>query len=87
MYQEYTNIETGEKEYRHIQDEPVKVKKLSKNAKRKAKRYGKKSKTKVLGITSYQYACIETHRARFGANPELKLILKGYWYLHSLVYN
>ena len=76
MYQEYTNIETGEKEYRHIQDEPVKVEKLSKNAKRKAKRYPKK--TKVLGITSYQYACIETHRAHFGTNPELKWILAGY---------
>lgn len=85
MYQQYTNIETGETEYRFIQDEPVKVKKLSKNAKRKAKRYGKKSKTKVLGITSYQYACIETHRARYGANPELKLILQGYWYLYSLL--
>lgn len=78
MYQEYTNIENGNIEYRFIQDESKEVKKLSKNAKRKAKRYGKKSKTKVLGITSYQYACIETHRARFGANPELKLILQGY---------
>lgn len=85
MYQEYTNIENGNIEYRFIQDESKEVKKLSKNAKRKAKRYGKKSKTKVLGITSYQYACIETHRARFGANPELKLILQGYWYLYSLV--
>ena len=74
MYQEYTNIETGKIEYRHIQDEPVKIKKLSKNAKRKAKRYGKKSKTKVLGITAHQYACVLTHRARYGANPELKVI-------------
>jgi len=77
MYKEYVNID-GNVEYRFIQAEPKEVKKLSKNAKRKAKRYGKKSKTKVLGITSYQYACIETHRARYGANPELKLILQGY---------
>ena len=77
MYKEYTNIETGESEYIHIQDEPE-VKKLSKNAKRKAKRYGKPTKTQILGITGYQYGCIETHRARFGANPELKLILAGY---------
>ena len=54
------------------------IEKLSKNQKRKAKRYSEKTKTKVLGITAYQYACIETHRARFGANPELKLILQGY---------
>ena len=54
------------------------VEKLSKNQKRKAKRYSEKTKTKVLGITAYQYACVETHRARFGANPELKLILQGY---------
>lgn len=74
MYKEYTNIETGEIEYRFTCVEPIKVKKLSKNAKRKAKRYGKKSKTKVLGVTAYQYACIETHRARYGANPELKVI-------------
>ena len=73
MYQQYTNIETGEIEYRFTCVEPIN-KKLSKNAKRKAKRYGKKSKTKVLGITAYQYACIETHRARYGANPELKVI-------------
>tara|TARA_R110000751_G_scaffold20239_1_gene59574 strand:- start:174 stop:401 length:228 start_codon:yes stop_codon:yes gene_type:complete len=53
-------------------------KELSKNQKRKAKRYGKKSKIiKVLGITAYQYACVETHRARFGVNPELKLIITG----------
>jgi hypothetical protein len=78
MYQVYTNIETGKREYRHIQDEPVKVEKLSKNQKRKAKRYSEKTKTKVLGITAYQYACVETHRAHFGANPELKLILAGY---------
>jgi hypothetical protein len=61
--------------------EPAKaepIKKLSKNQKRKAKRYSEKTKTKVLGITAYQYACIETHRAHFGANPELKLILAGY---------
>jgi hypothetical protein len=61
--------------------EPAKaepIKKLSKNQKRKAKRYSEKIKTKVLGITAYQYACIETHRAHFGANPELKLILAGY---------
>jgi putative salt-induced outer membrane protein YdiY len=61
--------------------EPAKaepIKKLSKNQKRKAKRYSEKIKTKVLGITAYQYACVETHRARFGANPELKLILAGY---------
>jgi putative salt-induced outer membrane protein YdiY len=61
--------------------EPAKaepIKKLSKNQKRKAKRYSEKTKTKVLGITAYQYACVETHRARFGANPELKLILAGY---------
>ena len=62
--------------------EPVKkaepIKKLSKNQKRKAERYSEKTKTKVLGITAYQYACIETHRARFGANPELKLMLQGY---------
>ena len=45
---------------------------------RKAKRYGKRTKTQILGVTGYQYACIETHRARFGANPELKLILAGY---------
>ena len=77
MYKEYVNID-GNVEYRFIQAEPKEIKKLSKNAKRKAKRYGKKSKTKVLGITSYQYACIETHRARYGANPELKLILQGY---------
>jgi len=73
MYQEYTNIETGEIEYRFTCVEPINQK-LSKNAKRKAKRYGKKSKTKVLGITAYQYACIETHRARYGANPETKVI-------------
>ena len=73
MYKEYVNID-GNVEYRFIQTEPKEVKKLSKNAKRKAKRYGKKSKTKFLGITSYQYACIETHRARYGANPELKVI-------------
>ena len=54
------------------------VEKLSKNQKRKAKRYSEKTKTKVLGITAYQYACVETHRAHFGANPELKLILAGY---------
>ena len=54
------------------------VEKLSKNQKRKAKRYSEKTKTKVLGITAYQYACVETHRARFGVNPELKLILQGY---------
>ena len=77
MYKEYVNID-GNVEYRFIQAEPKEVKKLSKNAKRKAKRYGKKSKTKVLGITSYQYACIETNRARYGVNPELKLILQGY---------
>ena len=61
--------------------EPAKaepIKKLSKNQKRKAKRYSEKIKTKVLGITAYQYACVETHRARFGVNPELKLILQGY---------
>jgi hypothetical protein len=61
--------------------EPAKaepIKKLSKNQKRKAKRYSEKTKTKVLGITAYQYACVETHRAHFGANPELKLILAGY---------
>jgi hypothetical protein len=61
--------------------EPAKaepIKKLSKNQKRKAKRYSEKIKTKVLGITAYQYACVETHRAHFGANPELKLILAGY---------
>jgi len=73
MYKEYINID-GNVEYRFIQAEPKEIKKLSKNAKRKAKRYGKKSKTKFLGITSYQYACIETHRARYGANPELKVI-------------
>ena len=73
MYKEYVNID-GNVEYRFIQTEPKEVKKLSKNAKRKAKRYGKKSKTKFLGITSYQYACIETNRARYGANPELKVI-------------
>jgi hypothetical protein len=54
------------------------LEKLSKNQKRKAKRYSEKIKTKVLGITAYQYACVETHRAHFGANPELKLILAGY---------
>ena len=54
------------------------IKKLSKNQKRKAERYSEKTKTKVLGITAYQYACVETHRARFGVNPELKLILQGY---------
>ena len=74
MYKEYTNIETGNIEYRHIENEPVKVEKLSKNAKRKAKRYGKRTKTQILGVTGYQYACIETHRARYGANPELKVI-------------
>ena len=61
--------------------EPAKaepIEKLSKNQKRKAKRYSEKIKTKVLGITAYQYACVETHRAHFGANPELKLILAGY---------
>jgi len=61
--------------------EPAKaepIKKLSKNQKRKAKRYSEKIKTKVLGITAYQYACVETHRARFGVNPELKLILQGH---------
>jgi hypothetical protein len=61
--------------------EPAKaepIEKLSKNQKRKAKRYSEKTKTKVLGITAYQYACVETHRAHFGANPELKLILAGY---------
>jgi hypothetical protein len=57
--------------------EPAKaepIKKLSKNQKRKSKRYSEKTKTKVLGITAYQYACVETHRARYGANPELKVI-------------
>jgi hypothetical protein len=61
--------------------EPAKaepIKKLSKNQKRKAKRYSEKIKTKVLGITAYQYSCVETHRAHFGVNPELKLILQGY---------
>ena len=61
--------------------EPAKaepIKKLSKNQKRKAKRYSEKTKTKVLGITAYQYSCVETHRGRFGVNPELKLILQGY---------
>jgi hypothetical protein len=60
------------------QQKPSQLEKLSKNQKRKAKRYSEKTKTKVLGITAYQYACIETHRAHFGANPELKLILAGY---------
>ena len=61
--------------------EPAKaepIKKLSKNQERKAKRYPKKPRTQILGVTGYQYACIETHRAHFGANPELKLILAGY---------
>ena len=33
----------------------------------KAKREDKK------GITAYQYACVITHRARFGADPFLKI--------------
>ena len=77
MYKEYTNIETGEIEYRFTSVEPINQK-LSKNAKRKAKRYPKKPRTKILGITGYQYACVETHRAHFGTNPETKWILAGY---------
>jgi len=71
MLKEFINPLNGEIEYRYIKDD---VKKLSKNAKRKAKRYAKKVKhSKVKTITSYQYSCIETHRARFGCNPYLKV--------------
>lgn len=50
--------------------------KPSKNKMRKAKRYGSKRKPRV-GVTGYQFATQITHRARFGCNPETKLILQG----------
>ena len=52
MYNEYTNPITGEKEYRHIQDEPVKAEKLSKNQKRKLRKgyYSKEHQEKILSL-------------------------------------
>jgi len=52
MYNEYTNPITGEKEYRHIQDEPVKAEKLSKNQKRKLRKgyYSKEHQEKMLSL-------------------------------------
>ena len=50
--------------------------KPSKNKMRKAKRYGSKRKAKK-GVTGWQYATQITHRARYGCNPETKLILQG----------
>ena len=29
---------------------------------------------KRKGLTGYQYACVETHRARYGTDPQLKVI-------------
>ena len=59
----------------------VEAEKVSKNAKRKAKRYGTKIKVKTekrKAVTGWQYATQMTHRARFGCNPETLLINKGY---------
>jgi len=72
MLKEFINPLNGKIEYRFIKDDE---KKLSKNAKRKAKRYAKKVKhSKVKGITGWQYATQITHRARYGCNPELKIM-------------
>ena len=62
--------------------ELVNIYKQSKNAKRKADRYGDakpKAKRKAKkGVTGWQYTTQITHRARYGCNPETKLILQGY---------
>jgi len=72
MLKEFINPLNGKIEYRFIKDD---AKKLSKNAKRKAKRYAKKVKhSKVKGITCYQFATQITHRARYGCNPETKVM-------------
>lgn len=59
----------------------VNIYKQSKNAKRKAERYGdanpKAERKPRKGVTGWQYATQITHRARFGCNPETKLILQG----------
>jgi len=87
MYKEYINID-GNVEYRFIQAEPKEVKKLSKNAKRKAKRYGKKNKqpvkltayasfTKDSSGTKYEFSRL-FHARRQCQSPELILIRQGY---------
>lgn len=75
MFKAVINPLSGKIEYRFIKDSE---KKLSKNKKRKAERYGNakpKAKRKAKkGITGWQYATQLTHRARFGCNPETKVM-------------
>jgi len=55
----------------HEENIPTKNKRY--RGKNKVSNFQDKVRAKRKGITAYQYACVITHRARFGADPFLKI--------------
>jgi len=58
----------------HKENIPTKNKRY--RGKNKIPNFQDKVKANKKGITAYQYACVITHRARFGADPFLKIANK-----------
>ena len=71
------NIELMQYEQKFVhQEENIPAKKKRYRGKNKISNFQDKVRAKredKKGVTAYQYACVITHRARFGADPFLKI--------------
>ena len=64
-------MQYDQKYVHHEENIPTKNKRY--RGKNKVSNFQDKVRAKRKGITAYQYACVITHRARFGADPFLKV--------------
>ena len=64
-------MQYNQKFVHHEEKKPTKNKRY--RGKNKISNFQDKVKANKKGITAYQYACVITHRARFGADPFLKI--------------
>tara|TARA_R100001530_G_scaffold34374_1_gene26855 strand:+ start:112 stop:357 length:246 start_codon:yes stop_codon:yes gene_type:complete len=76
MARQLQNVWDSEKGMPILRSVPVEElpkKKVRYRGKNKIPNFQDKVKANKKGITAYQYACVITHRARFGADPFLKI--------------